>query len=82
MTVEVLSGVITWRPNDSQSGTHAVTVIVDDLQGGLGEQTFEVSVGIQDVPPPASPDSAGLFDDAPVEESIRGAEGDPGRATR
>jgi hypothetical protein len=57
MTVEVLSGVITWQPVESQSGTHAVQVIVDDLQGGVAEQTFEVSVGIPEAPVPASPDT-------------------------
>jgi hypothetical protein len=82
MTVEVLSGVITWRPRESQAGTHAVQVIVDDMRGGLGEQTFEVSVGFQDVPPPASPENPESLDHPPAESSLRMAPGQPGRAKR
>jgi len=56
MKIEVLSGLITWRPTDSQAGTHTVQVIVDDLQGGIGRQAFEVSVGIDNAAPPAAPE--------------------------
>jgi hypothetical protein len=66
MTVEVLSGVITWRPIESQSGTHAVRVIVDDLQGGVAEQSFEVSVGNPEAPVPAAPEPAETQGDVSV----------------
>ena len=55
MSIDALSGAITWVPASEQLGTHGVSVIVDDLQGGRVRHTFEVSVAPPDgAAPPAS----------------------------
>jgi hypothetical protein len=45
MRIDPLTGKITWTPTPSQSGTYAIKVLVDDLQGGRSRQLFEVNVG-------------------------------------
>ncbi len=55
MSIDALSGAVTWVPAPEQLGTHSVSVIVDDLQGGRVRHTFEVSVAPPDgAAPPAS----------------------------
>ena len=55
MSVDPASGIITWQPTPGLSGTHEVSVMVDDLQGGLSRQTFEVVVHAPEgAAPPAS----------------------------
>ena len=44
MEIEALTGLITWTPAPDQDGVHTISVIADDLQGGLGRQTFEATV--------------------------------------
>ena len=44
MEIDTLSGSITWQPQPDQRGKRVVSVVVDDLQGGRGKQSFEVSV--------------------------------------
>jgi hypothetical protein len=44
MEIDTLSGSIIWQPQPDQLGTRLVSVVVDDPQGGRGEQSFEVSV--------------------------------------
>ena len=53
MKVGTLNGMITWSPEPGQSGTHPVSVVVDDLQGGQSKQSFEVVVNIPEDSPAA-----------------------------
>lgn len=48
MSIDALTGEITWRPQPDQVGTHPVAVIVDDLHGGRSRQTIEVTVSEPD----------------------------------
>jgi hypothetical protein len=45
MDIDHLRGDIRWAPRPDQAGTHTVSVIADDLNGGRGRQSFEVTVG-------------------------------------
>ena len=54
MKVDPKAGTITWSPEPEQAGTHLVSLVVDDLQGGRSMQTFEIVVGSLENPPPAS----------------------------
>jgi hypothetical protein len=56
MTIDPLEGTIEWRPSPEQGGRHPVTVEVDDRQGGVTRQSFEVTIDVQE-PAPASPDA-------------------------
>jgi hypothetical protein len=47
MTLDWLSGKLSWAPSDTQAGTHAVEVEVDDLAGGKATQAFEIQVGFE-----------------------------------
>ncbi|WP_235908569.1 putative Ig domain-containing protein [Roseiconus nitratireducens] len=40
------TGVITWRPGESQIGSHPVSVEVFDAQGGSAKQSFEIVVDV------------------------------------
>jgi hypothetical protein len=44
MSVNATTGLITWTPAADQTGTHRVTVRVDDGRGGVKDQTFDVTV--------------------------------------
>jgi hypothetical protein len=44
MTIDVTSGAISWTPDAAEVGPQAVTVKVDDSQGGVATQTYEVAV--------------------------------------
>jgi len=59
MTVEPLSGLLRWTPDESQAGTHSVEVGVKDGSGDGSKLRFEVSVRVQESPaadaPPAAP---------------------------
>jgi len=47
MKLDWLSGKLSWAPSDTQEGTHAVEIEVDDLAGGKVTQTFEIQVGFE-----------------------------------
>jgi hypothetical protein len=47
MTLDWLSGKLTWAPSDDQEGTHAVEIEADDLAGGKATQSFEIQVGFE-----------------------------------
>jgi hypothetical protein len=55
MSIDALSGEISWRPEPDQVGSHSVAVVVDDLHGGRSRQSIEVTVSAPDVgaQPPA-----------------------------
>ena len=64
MTLDWLSGKLAWTPSDSQEGTHAVEIEVDDLAGGKTTQTFEIEVGFEK----PAPKPEGEADQALAEE--------------
>jgi hypothetical protein len=45
MTLDSMTGVMLWKPTTTQTGKQAVELSVDDLQGGIATQRFELSVG-------------------------------------
>ena len=53
MQIDQLSGAIRWVPRPDQVGTHTVSVIADDLQGGRGLHRFEITAGTPDASPAA-----------------------------
>lgn len=56
MTLDWLSGELSWAPSNDQQGTHAVKIEVDDLAGGKATQTFEIQVGFEEsAQAPAAP---------------------------
>ena len=53
MSINPLTGLISWTPNDAQAvvGTHSVTVQVSDQKGGSAMQTFTIAVTrVNDMP--------------------------------
>ncbi len=44
MVIDTASGQITWTVSSELLGTHRVKVSVDDGQGGLAWQEFEISI--------------------------------------
>jgi hypothetical protein len=48
------SGTFSWIPRDNQQGTYRVTFTVRDSQGGSAQTS--VSITVEDVPPPATPE--------------------------
>jgi hypothetical protein len=44
MIIDSASGQITWTVSSELAGTHRVKVSVDDGQGGLAWQEFEISI--------------------------------------
>jgi len=57
MTIDPISGALSWTPPPDATGTHNVEVVVDDLQGGQTSQRFTVEIS-EEAPEPASPASA------------------------
>lgn len=57
MTIDRFDGVVSWSPGSGQAGKHAVSVAVEDSQGAMVVQDFEVTVGSepQHAQPPAAP---------------------------
>jgi hypothetical protein len=51
MAMDLLYGMLTWTPAESQAGSHPVVVEVDDMAGGKATQRFEVSVAFENSPP-------------------------------
>ena len=53
MTVDSVSGLVAWRPEADQGGTHQVEVAVSDPQGDSSSLRFQLAVNV-DAAPPAS----------------------------
>ncbi|WNO11572.1 putative Ig domain-containing protein [Teredinibacter sp. KSP-S5-2] len=51
MTIEPLTGLVSWTPTTEQIGTHDIIVVVSDTRGGSGSQSFTVTVAEQNVAP-------------------------------
>jgi RHS repeat-associated protein len=59
MSIDPVSGVITWQPTTTQVGVQNVVIQVDDGQGGTAQQAFTVCVFLaSDRQPPATVDLA------------------------
>ena len=44
MTVDTVSGKVTWQPNSGHVGNHCIILRVDDGYGGVANQTFFISI--------------------------------------
>jgi RHS repeat-associated protein len=44
MSIDAISGLLTWTPTSGQTGMHSVTVEVRDARGGASTQSFVVNV--------------------------------------
>ncbi|MBW2315267.1 MAG: hypothetical protein JRH10_13840 [Deltaproteobacteria bacterium] len=58
MTIDPISGALSWAPAESATGTHNVEVAVDDLQGGVGSQRFTVVISEEEAAAEAAPPAA------------------------
>lgn len=58
LSVDTVSGLVQWRPRESQLGSFAVTLEADDRSGGVAQQSFEVRVQSQAETLPAAPAAA------------------------
>ncbi|MBA2485772.1 MAG: hypothetical protein H0V35_06690 [Nitrospira sp.] len=56
MTIDKLTGQVSWNVTTGVAGTHRVKVVADDGQGGVAWQEFEVSIPstVQSTTPPRS----------------------------
>ena len=52
MTIDEISGEVTWRPTHEQTGVHPVAIVVRDSTGLETTQSFDVTVG--EAAPPAA----------------------------
>ena len=59
MTIDPVSGALSWTPASDASGTHTVEVVVDDLQGGVSSQRFTVVMEVPEAAPAAAGAPAG-----------------------
>lgn len=55
MSIDNLSGKLSWLPGSDQDGTHAVELMVADGHGGEDTQRFNLDFGFEDEDVPASP---------------------------
>jgi hypothetical protein len=56
MRIDALTGAIRWAPRSDQVGVQTVSVVVDDLQGGIVLRTFDLTVSAAGDAPPAAPE--------------------------
>jgi RHS repeat-associated protein len=71
MTIEPLSGLITWTPSTADIGTHDVMVKVSDQKGAFATQSFVLSVF--DGPPPLQVPNVLRMTEADARAAIEGA---------
>ncbi len=55
MTLDNLSGFVSWKPSSNQAGRHRVTIRVEDQNGGSDEQSFDLTLGFESGDAPAAP---------------------------
>jgi hypothetical protein len=56
MTIDDISGKVSWVPSAEQAGAHPVAVTVEDGQGGEDTQRFDLSLGFEGEEVPAALD--------------------------
>jgi hypothetical protein len=74
MTIDPISGLLTWTPPLDAVGSHPVEVVVDDLQGGQASQRFSVVISEEQAKEASPPDGdavAGAAPPAAAEEDDR-----------
>ena len=47
MAIDLLKGMSSWTPADSQTRNHPVVIEVDDMAGGKVTQSFDVQVAFE-----------------------------------
>ena len=52
MSLDSLTGQISWQPSEDQAGEHKVSVAVNDRHGGRGEHTFYLAIVLEDASTP------------------------------
>ena len=83
MTLNWLSGKLSWAPSEDQEGTHPVEIEVDDLAGGKDTQRFEIEVGLEEpAPPPAAPNLENTGDVPSVSDVGRSGSAKPSSPQR
>jgi hypothetical protein len=55
MTIDEVSGELTWKPVPEQAGANPVTIEVSDRKGGVTRQSFDVHVVFEEATVPAAP---------------------------
>jgi len=65
MTIDPISGALSWTPPPSATGSHGVEVVVDDLQGGEARQRFTVEISEEGSEPGAAGSAAPASPAAP-----------------
>jgi len=55
MKLNRIDGVVTWQATPEQAGIHEVEIVVEDSEGARTVQAFELSVGVSEPQPAASP---------------------------
>jgi len=70
MTIDPISGALSWTPPPSATGSHNVEVVVDDLQGGEASQRFTVEIS-EEGPEPGASGSAAPAPAAPASATTR-----------
>jgi len=55
VAIDTVTGTLHWTPHPGQAGIHPIVIAVGDRHGGVAVQEFDMSVGFEDVSPPASP---------------------------
>jgi hypothetical protein len=63
MTVDSVSGTVTWQPNTSHLGNHSIILRVEDGHGGTAQQTYTLAV--TNTPPNRPP----VFTSRPIVDS-------------
>jgi RHS repeat-associated protein len=72
MTVQPETGVVVWLPTSDQIGTHDVVLRVEDGQGGVALQSFQITVSAANTPPViTSTPPTQAVEDFPVEYRVR-----------
>lgn len=68
MTIDRLGGEIAWSPKPTQTGHHAVDVVVEDARGAKAVQRFELDIGSEAAKMPLQPPAARAEHGAPSAE--------------
>ncbi len=77
MTIDSVSGVISWTPTAAQVGTQSVTVQVDDGNGGSATQSFSIGVAALPNNPPSISSAPGMQATANIAYSYAVSASDP-----
>lgn len=68
MTLDPVTGEVHWKPGAAQAGKHEAEVAVEDGQGGVSSQRFEVTVRVVEEAPAGGGDAATPASPGPEDE--------------